>query len=251
MTSQDITSTGSAAARAVIDQMTQALGGRLPLESAAAEMVTATGWRRHPGWGTEPSKPEAAADFTYMLVNDLSGARYRLVPTALDYTEKGDGSAGQLTGVDFMFDPRPVDMAIPAWRVAARVRPLDMTSPLRLARKLTERGADVTLEDGEAGGSPTQVLVLREPGRPATRVHVEVSTGLPVRVTAVSRSPRSSPPTSTTTTSAASVSSPPTAVSPSISASPRSRSRRRSSPRRTPPTRTATPLDCGPSRSGR
>jgi glyoxylase-like metal-dependent hydrolase (beta-lactamase superfamily II) len=192
MTSQDITSTGSAAAGAVIDRMTQALGGRLPLESAAAEMITATGWRRHPGWGTEPSKPEAAADFTYTLVNDLSGARYRLelrgrtylVPAALDYIEKGDGSAGQLTGVDFMFDPRPVDMAIPAWRVAARVRHLDMTSPLRLARKLTERGADVTLEAAEAGGVPTQVLVLREPGRPATRVHVEASTGLPVRVTA-------------------------------------------------------------------
>jgi hypothetical protein len=164
MTPQDITSTGSATARAVIDQMTQALGGRLSLESAAAEMITATGWRRHPGWGTEPSKPEAAADFTYTLVNDLSGARYRLelrgrtylVPAALDYIEKGDGSAGQLTGVDFMFDPRPVDMAIPAWRVAARVRHLDMTSPLR----------------------------LREPGRPATRVHVEVSTGLPVKATA-------------------------------------------------------------------
>jgi glyoxylase-like metal-dependent hydrolase (beta-lactamase superfamily II) len=192
MTPQDITSTGSATARAVIDQMTQALGGRLSLESAAAEMITATGWRRHPGWGTEPSKPEAAADFTYALVNDLSGARYRLelrgrtylVPAALDYVEKGDGSAGQLTGVDFMFDPRPVDMAIPAWRVATRVRHLDMTSPLRLARKLTARGADVTLEDGEAGGVPTQVLVLREPGRPATRVHVEGSTGLPVMVTA-------------------------------------------------------------------
>lgn len=74
MTSRDITSTGSATARAVIDRMAQALGGRLPLESATAEMITATGWRRHPGWGTEPSKPEAAADFTYPLVNDLSAA---------------------------------------------------------------------------------------------------------------------------------------------------------------------------------
>jgi hypothetical protein len=194
MKTQDTTSTGhsAVAARAVIDQMTEALGGRLALESAAAEVITATGWRRHPGWGTEPSKPEAAADFTYTLVNDLSGARYQLaltgrtylVPTALDYTEKGDGSAGHVTGVDFMFDPRPVDTAIPAWRVAARVRHFDMTSPLRLARKLTARGADVTLEDGEVDGAPAQVLVLREPGRPATRVHVEVSTGLPVRVTA-------------------------------------------------------------------
>jgi glyoxylase-like metal-dependent hydrolase (beta-lactamase superfamily II) len=194
MTTQDTTSTGhsAVAARSVIDQMTEALGGRLALESAAAEVITATGWRRHPGWGTEPSKPEAAADFTYTLVNDLSGARYQLaltgrtylVPAALDYTEKGDGSAGHVTGVDFMFDPRPVDTAIPAWRVAARVRHFDMTSPLRLARKLTARGADVTLEDGEVDGAPVQVLVLREPGRPAARVHVDVSTGLPVRVTA-------------------------------------------------------------------
>jgi LuxR family maltose regulon positive regulatory protein len=53
MTSQDITSTGrsATAAKAVIDRMTRALGGRLSLESAAAEVITATGWRRHPGWG--------------------------------------------------------------------------------------------------------------------------------------------------------------------------------------------------------
>lgn len=72
MTSQDITSTGSA-----------------------------TGSRRHPRWGTEPSKPEASVDSMYTLVNDLSGARYRrelrgrtyLVSAALDCIEKGDGSA--------------------------------------------------------------------------------------------------------------------------------------------------------------
>jgi hypothetical protein len=123
-------------------------------------VITATGWRRHPGWGTEPSKPEAAADFTYTLVNNLSGARYQLaltgrtylVPTALDYIEKGDGSAGHVTGVDFMFDPRPVDTAIPAWRVAARVRHFDMTSPLRLARN-GEDMADLA-PDGEAETNP-------------------------------------------------------------------------------------------------
>jgi hypothetical protein len=36
--------------------MTEALGGRLALESAAAEVITATGCRRHPGWGTEPCR---------------------------------------------------------------------------------------------------------------------------------------------------------------------------------------------------
>jgi hypothetical protein len=80
------------------------------------------------------------------------------VPAALDYIEKGDGSAGQVTGVDSMFDTRPVDTAIPAWRVASRVRHFDMTSPLRLARKLTAPRADVTLEDGEVDGVPAQVL---------------------------------------------------------------------------------------------
>jgi glyoxylase-like metal-dependent hydrolase (beta-lactamase superfamily II) len=143
MTSQDITSTGrsATAAKAVIDRMTRALSGRLSLESAAAEVITATGWRRHPGWSTEPSKPEAAADFTYTLVNDLSAARYRLelrgrtylVPAALDYIEKGDGSAAQMAfsrystqwiltyvyaGVRFYFDlqtapltPYPAELA--------------------------------------------------------------------------------------------------------------------------------------------
>jgi hypothetical protein len=45
MTTQDTTSTehSAVAARAVIDQMTEALGGRLALESAAAEVITATG----------------------------------------------------------------------------------------------------------------------------------------------------------------------------------------------------------------
>jgi hypothetical protein len=76
------------------------------------------------------------------------------VPAELDYVEAGNGSVGHVTGIDFMFDPRLVDVAIPSWRVAARVRHLDMTSPLRLARKLLSSGADLTLTVAALGATP-------------------------------------------------------------------------------------------------
>jgi glyoxylase-like metal-dependent hydrolase (beta-lactamase superfamily II) len=63
-----------------------------------------------------------------------------------------------------MFAPRPVDQAIPAWRVAARQRHLDLTSPLRLAHKLLAAASDVRVVDGE--------LVLTEAGKPPVRITV-------------------------------------------------------------------------------
>ncbi|MCE7003741.1 MBL fold metallo-hydrolase [Kibdelosporangium philippinense] len=169
----------------VLDQAVSALGGREALDAAVTETITATGWRRHPGWGTEPHKPEAVAEFAFTLVDEIGGPRYKLslsaqthlVPTELDYTEIGNGSTGHVKGIDFMFDPRPVDMAIPAWRVATRVRHFDLTSPLRLVRAMLVPGADV-----EANG---HILTLRQAGRPDTHVHVDPRTGLPVRVETV------------------------------------------------------------------
>jgi hypothetical protein len=125
------------------DRWIQALGGRAAVERAAVQRTRATGSRHHPGWGPVPDEPELVAEFLFDLVEDLDAARYRLqlsgpthlVPVNLDYTEIGDGLAGHVVGVDFMFDPRPVDMPIPSWRVAARQRHIDLTSPLRIARK--------------------------------------------------------------------------------------------------------------------
>jgi hypothetical protein len=94
------------------------------------------------------------------VVDDVTGSRYRLalrgpthlVPAELDYVEVGNGSAGHVTGIDFMFDPRPVDVAIPSWRV---------------------------------------VITLREVGRPATEIHLDPVSALPARVRTVEEhSPR-------------------------------------------------------------
>ena len=181
-------SIASPGADAPTGMLVDALGGAAALSAAAIEKTVATGWRRHPGWGTDPSKAEHVADFTSTLELDLSAPRYRLscqsrtylVPTDLDFTEVGNGSRGHVTGVDFMFDPRPVDMDIPSWRVAARLRHLDLTSPLRLARKLTAAGADVTAEPGPAaGGRDTTILTLREFGRPPVRLQTDAVTGRP------------------------------------------------------------------------
>jgi len=154
--------------REAADRWIQALGGRDAVERAAMQRTRATGSRRHPGWGPIPGDSELVAEFLFDLVEDLSAARYRLrlsgpthlVPVNLDYTEVGDGLAGHVVGVDFMFDPSPVDMPIPSWRVAARQRHIDLTSPLRIARKML-RG-DVGVHSGE---TPDE-LILEEPGRP-------------------------------------------------------------------------------------
>jgi len=42
-----------------------------------------------------------------------------LVPTELNYLEVGNGSIGHVNGIDFMFDPRPVDVPIPSWRASS------------------------------------------------------------------------------------------------------------------------------------
>ncbi|MFF4591683.1 MBL fold metallo-hydrolase [Amycolatopsis sp. NPDC001319] len=168
-----------------LDRRAGALGGRAALEAVAVERTVATGWRRHPGWGTDPAKPELVADFTATLELDVAGPRYRwahqaktyLVPTELDYVETGNGSRGHVSGVDFMFDTRPVDTDIPSWRVAARLRHFDLSSPLRLVRKMLAPGADVTVEQA---GADT-VMTLREFGRPPVRLSV-AATGLPVSV---------------------------------------------------------------------
>ena len=151
------------------DRWIQALGGRAAVERAAVQRTRATGSRRHPGWGPVPGDPELVAEFLFDLVEDLGADRYRLhlsgpthlVPVNLDYTEVGDGLAGHVAGVDFMFDPAPVDMPIPPWRVTARQRHIDLTSPLRLARKAL-RGGEVELR----GGATPDELILEEPGRP-------------------------------------------------------------------------------------
>ncbi|MEV4601903.1 hypothetical protein AB0K15_31440 [Amycolatopsis sp. NPDC049253] len=90
-----------------------------------------------PGVGTDPAKPELVADFTAALDLDVAGPRYRwahqaetyLVPTELDYVELGNGSRRHVSGVDFMFDIRPVDTDLPSWRVGARLRHFGLTSP--------------------------------------------------------------------------------------------------------------------------
>jgi glyoxylase-like metal-dependent hydrolase (beta-lactamase superfamily II) len=176
-----------------VEQFVTALGGRQAVLASAVETITATGWRHHPGWGTDPDKPEAVAEFSYTVIDELTASRYRLaltgpthlVPADLDYVEVGNGAAGHVTGVDFMFDPRPVDMTIPSWRVAARVRHLDMTSPLRLAHKLLALGANLTLETSTIEGTPTSVITLREVGRPAAEIHLDPASGLPALVRTV------------------------------------------------------------------
>src|ERR1700722_4766227 len=129
MTLQDSTTHGGDVASA-IDLFVTALGGPAAVDAAVAQTVSAEGWRRHPAWGTEPGKAEAVATFSYTVVEDAVRPRYRLwlkahtflVPTDLEYTEVGNGSVGHVTGTDFMFDPRPVDMAIESWRVGTRLR---------------------------------------------------------------------------------------------------------------------------------
>jgi glyoxylase-like metal-dependent hydrolase (beta-lactamase superfamily II) len=174
----------------ILDAMADALGGRAALAATTTETVTATGWRRHPGWGKVPSEPELVAEFSYTQTVDVVRPRYRLelsadtklVPTKLHYTETGNGSAGYVDGIDFMFDPRPVSMVIPSWRVAARLRHIDLTSVPRLATKLLAPAADVVI-DGSA-------VTLRETGRPPVRVVLDDS-GLPVRLEIVEEhSPR-------------------------------------------------------------
>jgi glyoxylase-like metal-dependent hydrolase (beta-lactamase superfamily II) len=190
---------GQAELTGAVERLVAALGGREAVLGSASETITATGWRHHPGWGTDPGTPEAVAEFSYTVVDDVTGSRYRLalrgpthlVPAELDYVEVGNGSAGHVTGIDFMFDPRPVDVAIPSWRVAARVRHLDMTSPLRLARKLLSSGADLTLTTTTVDGTATEVITLREAGRPATEIHLDPVSALPARVRTVEEhSPR-------------------------------------------------------------
>jgi glyoxylase-like metal-dependent hydrolase (beta-lactamase superfamily II) len=173
-----------------VDRFITALGGREKVSAAAGLRVIAEGERNHPGWGFGPEAPEKVADFSYTLVEDSVASRYRiaikshtyLVPADLDYVEISTGSAGHLTGIDFMFDPRPVDMPIPSWRVGTRQRHFDLTSPLRLARKLIAAGADVSAELGHlAGGEVVTVLILRETGRPPVRIYLDSGSGLPVK----------------------------------------------------------------------
>jgi glyoxylase-like metal-dependent hydrolase (beta-lactamase superfamily II) len=138
-----------------VERLLDGLGGRDAVLAARTQRTQATGRRLHPGWGATPDQPELVAEFKFDLVEDLSEPRYELtltgpthlVPVELSYTETSDGTSGWLTGVDFMFDPRPVDRAIPSWRVTARQRHLDLTSVLRLARKVIA-GPVTSPEDG-------------------------------------------------------------------------------------------------------
>lgn len=176
----------SRTASETIDRLIESLGGATNVAEAAAQTVVATGWRHHPGWGTLPSKPEVAADFQYTLLEDAVRPRYRLslqsdtylVPAHLSYVETGNGSVGHLDGVDFMFSPTPVDVAISSWRVAIRQRHIDLTSVLRFAHKLMAPDVDVSLSEEDIDGDRTEVLTLREVGRPAVRAFLGVD-GLP------------------------------------------------------------------------
>jgi glyoxylase-like metal-dependent hydrolase (beta-lactamase superfamily II) len=154
----------------LVGRLLDGLGGRDAVLAARTQRTRATGRRNHPGWGVTPDRPELVAEFRFDLTEDLTEPQYELhlagpthlVPVDLDYTETSNGTDGWLTGVDFMFDPRAVDRPIPAWRVAARQRHLDLTSPLRLARKLLTEPSTV---DGDA-------IVLSETGRPPVRIHL-------------------------------------------------------------------------------
>jgi glyoxylase-like metal-dependent hydrolase (beta-lactamase superfamily II) len=150
-----------------VDRFVEGLGGRAAVTAATVQRTRATGSRLHPGWGATPDRPELVAEFLFDLVEDLGADRYRLVlsgpthlvPVNLSYTEVGDGLAGHVAGVDFMFNPAPVDMDIPSWRVLARQRHIDLTSPLRIARKLLSGGVEILNESGSE-------LVVSEPDRP-------------------------------------------------------------------------------------
>jgi glyoxylase-like metal-dependent hydrolase (beta-lactamase superfamily II) len=151
------------------------------LAAVTTETVSATGWRRHPGWGKDPASPELVAEFSYTQTVDVVRPRYRLeltadtklVPTKLDYRETGNGSVGYVDGIDFMFDPRPVSTPIPSWRVAARLRHIDLTSVPRLAAKLLAPAADLVID--------RSTVTLRETGRPPVRVFLG-DNGLPALV---------------------------------------------------------------------
>lgn len=53
----------------VIERLLAATGGRkAALAGTATETITTTGWRRHPGWGSDPSQPETVADFSFALL---------------------------------------------------------------------------------------------------------------------------------------------------------------------------------------
>jgi len=162
------------ASQEAIDRLIQGLGGRTVVERAAVQRTRATGSRHHPGWGMVPNEPELVAEFLFDLVEDLNGPRYRLqlsgpthlVPVNLDYIEIGDGLSGHVAGVDFMFDPSPVDGPIPSWRVAARQRHIDLTSPLRIARKILRGDVEVCYD--EAAGE----LILEEREKPALHLRL-------------------------------------------------------------------------------
>src|ERR1700728_1381644 len=84
---------GQAELTEAVERLVAALGGREAVLGSASETITATGWRHHPGWGTDPGTPEAVAEVSYTVVADVTGSRYRLalrgptrlVPAELDY----------------------------------------------------------------------------------------------------------------------------------------------------------------------
>lgn len=175
------------------EAMLAALGGRDAIKAAAGVTFTASGSRLHPGWGHDPETPELVADFDYALTEDSVRPRYRLelsgktylVPTELHYTETADGSRGFVDGVDFMFNPVHVSVRLPAWRMAARLRHLHVTSPLRLASALLAPGADVSVDhrtDTGAEEAVVVVVVLREPGNPPLRIRLHPTTFLPMKL---------------------------------------------------------------------
>ena len=48
---------GQAEPTEAVERLVAALGGREAVLGSASETITATGWRHHPGWGTDPGTP--------------------------------------------------------------------------------------------------------------------------------------------------------------------------------------------------
>ncbi|WIX75871.1 hypothetical protein QRX50_30880 [Amycolatopsis carbonis] len=70
----------------------------MAIEAVAVERTVATGWRRHPGRGTDPAKPELVADFTTTLELDVAGPRHFDLQTAPVTPEPVDLAPGVKLG---------------------------------------------------------------------------------------------------------------------------------------------------------
>ncbi|MFC4945135.1 hypothetical protein [Pseudonocardia sp. GCM10023141] len=128
--------------RGAIERMLAALGGRPAVMAATTQTSVATGSR---------IGAAGTVEFAAILVEHAEEPSYHLVLSSeglsrlarLAYTEIGNGTRGHLEGVA-LAGSDAVDGPVAEWRVAARLRHLDLTSPLRLARMLARPRCAVT-----------------------------------------------------------------------------------------------------------